>query len=103
MSNYHCPFCSPKYQIHKLNSEGEMICGLCGDKLLKKVLVKPTQILGLIAATAFLSPLALLVMSLFEQKNNSKIIHNSFYLTLSAVRVISIKKQDLIFNRFKLP
>ncbi len=57
MAKYHCPYCSPRYQIHKERSDGVMVCGHCGDPLVKIPAIKPTQIFALIAASAFIAPL----------------------------------------------
>ena len=42
-----------------------MICGQCGDPLLEKPLIKPKQIIGIIAFSAFLSPLLFMLIFLF--------------------------------------
>ena len=70
MSRYFCPFCSSNYQIHKTRSDGVLICGQCGDPLMKKPLINSRQIFGLIAASAFLAPL--LIMIVFVIKDFTK-------------------------------
>ena len=40
MTDYYCPYCNPKYQFQKRSTNGSLICGLCGDPLLKKPLIK---------------------------------------------------------------
>ncbi len=47
-----------------------MICGQCGDQLVKKTLVKPVQVFALIAATAFIAPLIFMVFGSFKQTLN---------------------------------
>ena len=66
MSKYQCPFCQPRYQFHKQRSDGVMICGQCGDPLVKIPLIKPTQIFALLAASAFIIPLGLMVFDLLQ-------------------------------------
>ena len=72
MSRYYCPFCSIRYQFHKTNSEGVLICGQCGDPLIKKPFINTRQIFGLVAALSFLSPLLIMfvltVMEFSEEK-----------------------------------
>ena len=72
MSQYYCPYCSPRYQFHKQRSDGVMVCGLCGDQLIKKPFLKPTQILALIAATAFIAPFFLFVIISLRNLNSPK-------------------------------
>ena len=57
MVRYHCPYCSPKYQFHKKSTEGKLICGLCGEDLLKKPFIRINQIIALVAASSLLLPL----------------------------------------------
>ena len=57
MNNYYCPYCNPKYQWAKKSSDGKLICGLCGDDLVKKPLIKINKIIAIIAALSFLLPL----------------------------------------------
>ena len=85
MSRYYCPFCSSRYQIHKTRSDGELVCGNCGDSLMKKPLVNSRQIFGFIAASAFLAPL--LIMIVFVVNDFTKEIPNknstsSVFLTI---------------------
>ncbi len=46
-----------------------MICGQCGDPLVKIPLVKPTQIFALIAAFAFITPFFLMLFGYFKDLN----------------------------------
>ena len=72
MAKYHCPFCSPRYQIHKKRPDGLMICGQCGDPLVKISLIKPTQIFAIIAASAFVAPLLLTAFAFIQDLNRSQ-------------------------------
>ena len=73
MSRYYCPFCSSRYQFHKTSSDGVLICGLCGDPLVKKPLFNSRRIIGAVAASAFLAPL--LIMTIFVIKDLTKDKH----------------------------
>ena len=72
MAKYHCPYCSSRYQIHKQRSDGVMICGQCGDPLVKISLIKPTQIFAIIAASAFVAPLLLTAFAFIQDLNRSQ-------------------------------
>ena len=78
MSSYYCPYCSPKYQFQKTRSDGTLVCGLCGDPLLKTVLIKPTQCFALIVILAFISPLIIMVITFINgQKKPTQSPHKS--------------------------
>ncbi len=70
MSRYYCPFCSSLYQFQKTRSDGVLICGLCGDPLVKKPFLISRRIFGLVAASVFLTPL--LISIIFVLKNSTK-------------------------------
>lgn len=71
-SIYYCPYCSPRYQFPSQRRDGILICGQCGELLVKKPFIKPTQIVAIIAALAFISPFLILIFSYFRdiQKPN---------------------------------
>ena len=73
MSRYYCPFCSYRYQFHKTNSDGVLICGQCGDPLIKKPLINTRQIFGLVVVLAFLSPLLIMVVLTVNDFNQEKL------------------------------
>ena len=73
MSRYFCPFCSSNYQIHKTRSDGVLICGQCGDPLMKKPLINSRQIFGLIASSAFLAPLIIMIVFVIKDFNKDEI------------------------------
>ncbi len=56
MNKYYCPYCSPHYQLHQLGRDGILICGHCGDPLLKKKFFKPIKIISILIVAIFLSP-----------------------------------------------
>ena len=72
MSRYYCPFCSSRYQFHKTRSDAVLICGQCGDPLIKKNLLNSRQIIGVVAASAFLAPLLLMIIFVINEFTNEK-------------------------------
>ena len=76
MSRFYCPFCSYRYQYHKTNSDGVLICGQCGDPLMKKPLINTRQFFGLVAALSFLSPLLIMFVLAVNDFNHEKIQRN---------------------------
>tara|TARA_B100000902_G_C26958277_1_gene739222 strand:- start:414 stop:674 length:261 start_codon:yes stop_codon:yes gene_type:complete len=57
MKSYYCPYCNPKYQIHKKSKNGELICGICGDLLVKKPFIKIKQIIAMALSLSIAFPL----------------------------------------------
>ena len=82
MSRYFCPFCSSRYQFHKTRNDGVLICGLCGDPLMKKPLINARKFFGLAAATAFLAPLLIMIVFVIKDLKEEKLNNNSEKLVL---------------------
>tara|TARA_Y100001968_G_C19005948_1_gene548190 strand:+ start:215 stop:508 length:294 start_codon:yes stop_codon:yes gene_type:complete len=57
MINYYCPYCNPKYQFTKQLKSGNLICGLCGEDLIKKPLIRINKLITFITITSLLLPL----------------------------------------------
>ena len=70
MKNFYCPYCNPKYQFHKKSTSGEFICGLCGDPLVKKPLIKINQIIAIIASLSLVLPLIYTFVILIKNQVN---------------------------------
>ena len=70
MNNYYCPYCNPKYQFHKKTTSGKLICGLCGDPLVKKPLIKINQIIAIIASSSLVLPLIYTFIILIKNQVN---------------------------------
>ena len=70
MVKYYCPYCNPKYQFQKQTSKGTLICGLCGEDLVKKPLIRLNQIIALVAASSLLLPLIYTFVFLFKNQIN---------------------------------
>ena len=77
MSRYFCPYCPSRYQFHKTNPNGVLICGLCGDPLIKKSFLNPRGIIGIIVATAFLAPLLVMISFVVADFIKEKMHNNS--------------------------
>jgi len=85
MSRYYCPFCSSLYQFPKTRSDGVLICGLCGDPLVKKTLVNSRRIIGVVAASVFLVPLLLMIIFVIEDFTKEKLPNKSESLVLLTI------------------
>ena len=70
MVRYYCPYCNPKYQFQKQYSKGTLICGLCGEHLVKKPFIRLNQIIALVAASSLLLPLIYTFVFLFKNQIN---------------------------------
>ena len=79
MVRYYCPYCNPKYQFQKQSLKGNLICGLCGEDLVKKPYIKVNQIIALVAASSLLLPL--IYTFIFLLKLTTYINHGSLLLT----------------------
>ena len=86
MSRYYCPFCSSRYQFHKTSSDGVLICGLCGDPLVKKPLLNSRRIIGAVAASAFLAPLLIMIIFVIKDFTKEKLPNNSESLVLLTIQ-----------------
>ena len=85
MSRYYCPFCSSRYQFHKIRSDGVLICGICGDPLVKKPLLNSRRIIGAVAASAFLAPLLIMIIFVVNDFSKEKLPKNSDSLDLLTI------------------
>jgi len=70
MKRYYCPYCNPKYQIHEKSNTGELICGLCGDLLVKKPFIKINKIIAILAAFCLTLPLFYTFIILIKNQLN---------------------------------
>ena len=85
MSRYYCPFCSSRYKYHTTRSDGVLICGLCGDPLVKKPLLNSRRIIGAVAVSAFLAPLLLMIIFVIKDFSKEKLPNNSESLVLLTI------------------
>ena len=70
MNNYYCPYCNLKYQFDKKSISGELICGLCGDPLVKKPFIKINQIIAIFASFSLVLPLIYTFIILIKNQVN---------------------------------
>ncbi len=70
MVRYYCPYCNPKYQLQKQSPKGTLICGFCGEDLIKKPLIRLNQLIALIAASSLLLPLIYTLIFLIKNQIN---------------------------------
>ena len=71
MNNYYCPYCNPKYQFHKKSRSGELICGFCGDPLVKKPFIKINKIIAIFASFSLVLPLIYTFIIIIKNEVNS--------------------------------
>ena len=86
MSKYYCPFCSSRYQFQKTRSDGVLICGNCGDPLIKKTLINSRQVFGLVTASVFLAPLLIMIVFVIKDFIKEKPPNNSESLVLLTIK-----------------
>ena len=70
MNNYYCPYCNPKNQFYKKSTSGELVCGLCGDPLVKKPFIKINQIIAIVASLTMVLPLIYTFIILIKNQVN---------------------------------
>ena len=57
MSRYYCPYCNSKYQFKSNSNTGKLLCGLCGEEMIKKSFINIKQIVSLIIVATLILPL----------------------------------------------
>ena len=82
MCRYYCPYCSSRYQFQKTRSDGILICGHCGDPLMRKTLINSRQIFGLVALLAFLAPFIIMIVFVVQEFTKDETPNNSISLVL---------------------
>ena len=87
MKNYYCPYCNPKYQFHKKSTNGELICGLCGDPLVEKKLININLIIAIIASFSLLLPL--IYTFIFLIKNQLNLPRRNYQANINSIQKVS--------------
>ena len=90
MVKYYCPYCNPKYQFEKTNKKGTLICGLCGEDLVKKPFIRLNQIIAFIAVASLLLPL--IYTFIFLIKNQIKLPKKNYQANIN-FRILIFEKQ----------
>jgi len=79
MSKYYCPYCNPKYQFKSISNTDKLLCGLCGEEMIKKSFINIKQIISLLIVMTFVLPLFYtFVFSIINKKDFKKDIYRSF-------------------------
>ncbi len=71
MNKYFCPYCNPKYQIPLKNYE-KLVCGLCGEDLIKKPIIQIKQLIALLLVFSFSFPLIFIFSSIINTVRDQK-------------------------------
>jgi len=92
MDRYYCPYCNSKYQFKSISNTGKILCGLCGEEMIKKSFINIKQIISLTIVLTFVLPLFYtLLFSIINKKDFKKDIYQ-----------ISNNKSIISFNLSKL-
>ena len=79
MSKYYCPYCNSKYQFKSMSNTGKLLCGLCGEEMIKKSFINIKQIISLTIVITFVLPLFYtFVLSIINKKDFKKDIYQSY-------------------------
>ncbi len=79
MSKYFCPYCNSKYQFENMNNKGKLLCGLCGEEMVKKSFINIKQIVSLIIVATLTLPLFYtFVISIINRGQIKKDTYQSF-------------------------
>ena len=80
MSKYYCPYCNSKYQFRSISNTGKLLCGLCGEEMIKKSFINIKQIISLTIVITFILPLFYtFVLSIINKKDFKKDNYQSYY------------------------
>ena len=72
MDKYYCPYCNPKYQYIEKGKNGKLICGVCGDQLIKKKFLNIRKFCALIAVLVIILPYLSLYFSSRRYDNQKR-------------------------------
>ena len=75
---YYCPYCNSKYQFKSISNKGKLLCGLCGEEMIKKSFINIKQIISLTIVVTFVLPLIYtFVLSIINKKDLKKDIYQT--------------------------
>ena len=78
MSKYFCPYCNSKYQFKYMSNTGKLLCGICGEEMIKKSFINIKQIISLTIVVTFVLPLIYtFVLSIINKKDLKKDIYQT--------------------------
>ena len=79
MIKYYCPYCNSKYQFKSISNTGKLLCGLCGEEMIKKSFINIKQIISLTIVITFVLPLFYtFVLSIINKKDFKKDFYQSY-------------------------
>ena len=79
MSKYYCPYCNSKYQFQSISNTSKLLCGLCGEEMIKKSFINMKQIISLTVVITFVFPLFYtFILSIINKKDLKKDIYRSY-------------------------
>ena len=91
MSKYFCPYCNSKYQFKSVSNTGKLLCGLCGEEMIKKSFINIKQIVSLIIVATFILPLFYtFVISIINRGQIKKDTYQGYKIEL----------KKIIFNKY---
>ena len=78
MSKYFCPYCDSKYQFKTMSNTGKLLCGLCGEEMIKKSFINIKQIVSLTIVLTFILPLIYtFVLSIINKMDSKQDIYQT--------------------------
>ena len=93
MARYYCPYCNPKYQFNREDKEGKLICGLCGEYLVKKSNIQIKQIVAFLVASSFILPILYLFFVVIMNQNNQELKNQKItFLSYEILKSSSTKR-----------
>ena len=93
MNKYYCPYCDPKYQF-PLENYGKLVCGLCGEELIKKPIIQIKQLISLLLVITFSLPFIFIIFSSIIKKGRGQ-KENLANINSSIINI----KNDLPLNK----
>ena len=91
MSKYYCPYCNSKYQFNSFSNTGKLLCGLCGEEMIKKSFINIKQIISLTIVITFLLPLIYtFLLSIINKKNFKKDIYQTS--NIESIRSLNLSR-----------
>ena len=91
MSKYFCPYCNSKYQFKSMSNTGKLLCGLCGEEMIKKSFINIKQIVSLIIVATLILPLIYtFVISIINRGQIKKDTYQSLNTELQELHLINI-------------
>ena len=91
MSKYFCPYCNSKYQFKSMSNTGKLLCGLCGEEMIKKSFINIKQIVSLIIVATLILPLFYtFVISIINRGQIKKDTYQGYKNELKKLYLINI-------------